>query len=104
MADVTIEGDAQGRRVTQLHLATGGVIDIAPEDRVYLTLGSMTDATVAGDRATPPALQDRPSPGFDLWRKLAARHEGLGRPRSSRAIRTGRPGPRSPSRWPRRRS
>jgi oleate hydratase len=80
VADVTIEGDAQGRRVTQLHLATGGVIDIAPEDRVYLTLGSMTDATVAGDRATPPALQDRPSPGFDLWRKLAARHEGLGRP------------------------
>ncbi len=80
VADVTIEGDMQGRLVTQLHLATGGVIDIAPEDRVYLTLGSMTDATVAGDRATPPASQDRPSPGFDLWRRLGARHEGLGRP------------------------
>lgn len=80
VADVTIEGDTARRRVTRLHLPTGGDIDIAPEDRVYLTLGSMTDATVAGDRATPPALQDHPSPAFDLWRRLAARHQGLGRP------------------------
>ncbi|MCL5778977.1 oleate hydratase [Limibaculum sp. FT325] len=80
VADVTIEGDRDGRRVTQLHLSTGDVIKIAPEDRVYLTLGSMTDATVTGDRDAPPPLEDTPSPGFDLWRQLAARHEGLGRP------------------------
>lgn len=80
VADVTIEGDADGRRVTQLHLATGEVIAVALQDRVYLTLGSMTDATVTGDHATPPPLQDGPAPGLDLWRRLAARHEGLGRP------------------------
>lgn len=80
VADVTIEGDTDGRRVTQLHLATGGVIDIAPDDRVFLTLGSMTDATVAGDHATPPPSQNGQAPGFDLWRRLASRHEGLGRP------------------------
>jgi len=80
VADVAIEGDADGRRVTQLHLATGEVIEITPEDRVYLTLGSMTDATVTGDTDTPPPTEDGPSPGFDLWRRLASRHEGLGRP------------------------
>jgi oleate hydratase len=80
VADVTIEGDQDGRQVTQLHLSTGDVIKIAPEDRVYLTLGSMTDATVVGNLETPPPSQDGPSPGFDLWRRLASRHEGLGRP------------------------
>jgi oleate hydratase len=80
VSDVTIEGDADGRRVTQLYLATGGVIEITPEDRVYLTLGSMTDATVTGDRDTPPPSVDGPAPGFDLWQRLASRHEGLGRP------------------------
>lgn len=80
LADVTIEGDTDGRRVTRLHLSAGGVIDIAPEDRVYLTLGSMTDATVTGDRDTPPPAGDGPAPGFELWHRLATRHEGLGRP------------------------
>jgi oleate hydratase len=78
VTDVTIEGDVDDRRVTQLHLATGEVIDITPEDRVYLTLGSMTDATVTGDRDRPPPSEDGPAPGFDLWRRLAARHKGLG--------------------------
>lgn len=80
VADVTITGTADARRVTQLHLSTGTTIDIAPEDRVYLTLGSMTDATVTGDSHTPPPASDAPAPGFELWRRLAARHEGLGRP------------------------
>ena len=80
VTDVTIEGGTDGRRVTRLHLATGGAIEIAPEDRVYLTFGSMTDATVTGDQGMPPPAEDGPSPGFDLWRRLAARHEGLGRP------------------------
>jgi oleate hydratase len=56
------------------------MVAVASEDRVYLTLGSMTDGSITGDRNTPPPSEDGPSPGFDLWRKLAARHEGLGRP------------------------
>jgi oleate hydratase len=80
VADVTIAGDTDSRRVTELHLSTGVVIAVAPEDRVYLTLGSMTDATVAGHRDAPPPAENGPAPGFDLWHKLAARHEGLGRP------------------------
>lgn len=80
VADVTIDGDAGSRQVTDLRLTAGEVIPVAPEDRVYLTLGSMTDATVTGHRDAAPPPVDGPAPGFDLWRTLAARHEGLGRP------------------------
>jgi oleate hydratase len=80
VSDVTIVGDVAGRRVTELQFAAGGGMAVAPEDRVYLTLGSMTDATVTGDTDTAPPAEDGPSPGFDLWRKLAGRHPGLGRP------------------------
>jgi oleate hydratase len=80
VVDVAIAGDTDGRRVTELLLFSGEVIAIAQEDRVYLTLGSMTDATVAGHRDAPPPAEDGPAPGFDLWRRLTARHEYLGRP------------------------
>ena len=80
VTDVKIDGDLIGRRVTQLHLSDGNVIKTNPQDRIYLTLGSMTDATVVGNRDMPPPTEDTPSPAFDLWRRLAADHEGLGRP------------------------
>lgn len=80
VAEVVIAGDADSRRVTELQLSNGETIGIAAEDRVYLTLGSITDGTVAGHRDAPPPTEDAPRPGFDLWRKLAARHEGFGRP------------------------
>ncbi|MEE4121025.1 MAG: oleate hydratase [Paracoccaceae bacterium] len=80
VADVTIAGDKGGRRVTELRLATGAPIGVAPEDRVYLTLGSMTDATVTGDLGKPPPAEDGPSPAFALWRRLAAAQDGFGRP------------------------
>ena len=80
VTDVAIEGDASGRRVTELRLATGEVMAVAAQDRIYLTLGSMTDATVTGRTNAPPQPADGPSPGFDLWRRLAGRLDGLGRP------------------------
>lgn len=78
--DVVIDGDTRGRRVAHLHLPRGEAIAVNPEDRVYLTLGSMTDATVTGGRAVPPPSRDGAAPSFELWRRLAARYEGLGRP------------------------
>lgn len=80
VTDVTLAGDARSRRVTGLHLSGGETIEITPEDRVYLTLGSMTDATVTGSTDAPPPAKNGPAPGFDLWRRLAARHDGFGRP------------------------
>lgn len=80
VCDVTIAGETDERRVTAIHLSSGEVVDIVAGDRVYLTLGSMTDATVTGDLNAAPPDKDGPAPGFGLWRRLAARHEGLGRP------------------------
>jgi oleate hydratase len=84
VADVSIASDEIGRRVTELHLASGEIIAVAPEDRVYLTLGSMTDGTVVGGIDAAPPDDDAPKPGFDLWRRLAARHEGFGTTRRLR--------------------
>ena len=83
VADVTIAGSMEGRRVTALHLSTGEAIAITAEDRVYLTLGSITDGTVTGSTVAPPPTDDGPCPSFDLWRRLAGRHEGLGQPNVS---------------------
>lgn len=80
VSDVTIEGDTASRRLTVLQLATGERIAVEPEDKVYLTLGSMTDATVTGHTHAPPQAEEGPSPGFDLWRRIADRHDGMGRP------------------------
>jgi len=80
VSEVVIEGDTASRRVTGLQLATGEGIAVEPQDRVYLTLGSMTDATVTGHAHAPPPAEDGPSPGFELWRRIARRHEGIGRP------------------------
>jgi oleate hydratase len=80
VTDVTISGNRTDRRITELHLSSGEVITVAPEDRAYLTLGSMTDSTVTGHQNTPPPAADGPSPSFNLWQKLAAHHQGLGRP------------------------
>ncbi len=79
VADMTIAGTSGGRRVTELHLRYRQVIAMAPEDRVPLTLRSMTDATATGSGDAAPPAADEPSPGFDLWRRLTARHDGLGR-------------------------
>ncbi|WGW02496.1 oleate hydratase [Tropicibacter oceani] len=80
VTDVEIVGDRQDRQVTALVLGDGARVEVMPEDRVYLTLGSMTDGSVLGDNDNAPALADAEGGAWALWRKLAARHEGLGRP------------------------
>lgn len=78
--DANITATGTGREVTALQLAGGETIAITPSDRVYLTLGSMTDAAVTGDRDDPPPDTDGPATSFDLWRRLAARNHGFGNP------------------------
>jgi oleate hydratase len=87
-----------GRRVTDLELADNGaisavtairferdgseaVIAVRPQDRVLVTLGSMTDASSLGTMAEAPALNWRTDgPSWALWRKIAADRPELGRP------------------------
>ncbi|MFC2967768.1 oleate hydratase [Acidimangrovimonas pyrenivorans] len=78
--DVRIEGTRQERRVAALVLAGGQEVPVAETDQVYLTLGSMTDASATGSNDRAPGMEDREGGAWALWRKLAAAHEGFGRP------------------------
>ncbi|MFZ7092713.1 oleate hydratase [Primorskyibacter sp. 2E233] len=80
VVDVTIDGTLQDRHVTALALSDGSVAPIANTDCVYLTLGSMTDASVQGSNDRAPSLEDHAGGAWTLWRMLAEQNEGLGRP------------------------
>ena len=80
VTDVTIDGTRQDRYVTALALGDASHIQVNEDDRVYLTLGSMTDATTQGSNDRAPDLVDKEGGAWALWRKLAARNEGFGRP------------------------
>ncbi|OOY21091.1 oleate hydratase [Thioclava sp. DLFJ5-1] len=80
VVDVRIEGTRQDRRVSALAFASGEEIPVAETDKVYLTLGSMTDASVTGSNDRAPSRDDHEGGAWTLWRKLAAEHEGFGRP------------------------
>ena len=80
VADVTIEGDLQNRYVTALVFENGESVAVSTEDRVYLTLGSMTEASVQGTNNRAPGLKDAEGGAWALWRRLAAAHEGFGHP------------------------
>ncbi|MHA6265389.1 oleate hydratase [Aliiroseovarius sp. CAU 1755] len=80
VTDVTIEGSRQDRCVTGFALADGRTVAVSKSDRVYLTLGSMTDGSVLGSNDRAPTLEDREGGAWALWRGLAAQHEGFGRP------------------------
>lgn len=80
IVDVQIEGSRQDRAVTGLNLADGRSLPVSAQDRVYLTLGSMTDGSTLGTNDQAPSLADHQGGAWTLWRELAAQHEGFGRP------------------------
>ena len=80
MTDVEIVSNGQGRRVSRLIFADKTPLDIAPEDRVYLTLGSITDASTSGSIANVPPRAHFEGGSWRLWRKLSARYQGFGNP------------------------
>ncbi len=80
IADVEIEGTRQDRWVSRLVLADGRSLPVRMVDRVYLTLGSMTEGSTLGANDRAPSLEADEGGAWALWRNLAARHEGFGRP------------------------
>ncbi len=80
VVDVQINGNLQDRRVTALTLADASTVALQQDDCAYLTLGSMTDGSVQGTRDRAPGLEDTEGGGWTLWRRLAAAHDGFGRP------------------------
>jgi oleate hydratase len=73
-----------GYSVEQIFCETEGVaktIDLAPEDFVLVTLGSMTEASSEGTMNLAPVLKDKNHAGsWDLWQKLSARQSDCGTP------------------------
>lgn len=80
VVDMSIDGDVSSRRVTGLVLDSGHDIPVRQCDRVYITLGSMTDGSQTGSDDVAPSQEDREGPAWRLWRKLAERHEGFSKP------------------------
>jgi oleate hydratase len=59
------------------------VIDIEKQDRVIITLGSMTEASSLGSTDSPPTLLGKPDVGsWALWEKIAEGRPQFGRPKN----------------------
>lgn len=80
VVDVVITGTRQDRHVCELVQGDGSHLAIRGTDRVYITLGSMTDGSVLGTNDKAPSLTDHEGTAWTLWRKLASEHEGFGKP------------------------
>ena len=80
VTDLEIVLNGQARRIGALALEDGRRIDIDDLDRVYLTLGSMADASKLGSNRQAPDHTEYEGGSWPLWRTLAARHSGFGHP------------------------
>ncbi|MHC6158299.1 oleate hydratase [Bradyrhizobium elkanii] len=80
--DVVIEGGQ--KTATRLHYRQGGedrVIDLAEQDLVFVTNGSMTSDTSYGSMDTVPALNTTRNGGsWELWERLAVKSPDFGCP------------------------
>ncbi|MFI2720131.1 oleate hydratase [Streptomyces collinus] len=85
-AHVTDLGLAPGRRSTrveQIYLSRSGrdeQIEVAPEDLVLVTNGSMTDASSLGSHTSAPPPPPHRSDAWLLWHRLARGRDDFGNP------------------------
>lgn len=82
--DLDLMHGSSGYAVERLICETNGtpvVMNVATRDRVFVTLGSMTEASSAGTTEQAPELNDKGTgASWDLWRKLAAHQTDFGKP------------------------
>jgi len=81
----TVEFDSACGLVTQLRSQCGAeeqVVEIFPGDKVFLTLGSMTDCSTLGSMSSPPERQSSGTEGgsWALWNQISAASCEFGRP------------------------
>lgn len=84
VVDVLVENEEGLPRISKLHLLSNGCeehIEVDHLDRVYLTLGSMTDSSAVGSNVMPPRSPDTKRNTWDFWCRLAERDKIFGRPR-----------------------
>ena len=80
VVDLVMTGTRQDRHVCEIVQGDGANLAIRETDRVYITLGSMTDGSVLGTNDQAPSLIDDEGAAWALWRKLASEQEGFGNP------------------------
>lgn len=83
VTDVEIVKQDGMKSISRLHIKSEGSenkIPISPHDRVFLTLGSMTDGSYRGSTHHPATQTVKDYPSWDLWQKLADRDTSFGRP------------------------
>ena len=75
------DGIRQVATLDVLHDGKHEILPLSERDRVFLTLGSMTECSSFGSTLTPPALLSAEESGsWNLWRKLADRDPAFGQP------------------------
>lgn len=78
------QSHADRRLATRIHLTNRNgdtTIDLAPNDVVMLTVGSITgDATYAGNDTFPELVRDRRDGAWTLWDRVSRKAKDFGRP------------------------
>lgn len=84
VTDIDFDDAPDGLRATTLHCLREGQpqrLDIGPEDKLFVTLGSMVESSSVGSMTQPaPLLPQQGSGAWALWERIAARHPAFGRP------------------------
>ncbi|GHH04381.1 oleate hydratase [Pseudodonghicola xiamenensis] len=73
-------GLLRSERFTLRHDGVTEGIELAPDDLLFLTLGSHVADATFGDMTSPPLPSKATSPAWGLWHRLAGRYPGLGNP------------------------
>ncbi|UQA91173.1 oleate hydratase [Streptomyces halobius] len=83
VTDIDFAG-SRARRASRLHLERDGqaeVVELGPDDYVFITNGSMTSDTTYGDsRTVPELIRDRRDGSWRLWETIAKKADDFGRP------------------------
>lgn len=81
--NVRVEESGGVKTATNLLVTVDGVdqdIELAEDDLVFVTNGSITESTTYGDHHTPAPPTDEPGGSWTLWKNLAAQSKDFGRP------------------------
>ncbi|OAF02816.1 oleate hydratase [Bradyrhizobium centrolobii] len=73
-------GYKQATRINYQRDGVSGGIDLCADDLVFVTIGSLTENSDAGDHHTPAKIYEGPAPAWDLWRRIATKSMAFGRP------------------------
>ncbi len=83
VTDVDFDLGAERKQATRLHWVKEGqegTTELAEDDLLFMTIGSLTENSDNGDHHTPARLDEGPAPAWDLWRRIAAKDPSFGRP------------------------